>query len=91
VSRDDETDALICVALRSFDSLRSLRTGSAQGDTRNVTNLAGKLFALDPSVTPEQVRELIVNGASPIVGNNLKLIDPKHSVALLRSNAFGSR
>ena len=32
----------------------------------NVTNLAGKLFALDPSLTPEQVRALIVNGATPI-------------------------
>jgi subtilisin family serine protease len=67
----------------------SVRLSGTSMASPNVTNLAGKLFALDPSLTPEQVRELIVNGVSPIVGNNLKLIDPKHSVALLRSNAFG--
>jgi subtilisin family serine protease len=51
----------------------------------NVTNLAGKLFALDPSLTPQQVRALIVNGATPITGSKLRLIDPKRSVLLLRT------
>jgi subtilisin family serine protease len=50
-----------------------------------VTNLAAKLFALDPKLTPDQVRALIVNGAAPIQGGNLKLIDPKRSIALLSS------
>ena len=32
----------------------------------NVTNLAAKLFAVDPSLTPAQVRDLIVRGATPV-------------------------
>jgi subtilisin family serine protease len=52
----------------------------------NVTNLAGKLFALDPSLTPEQVRALIVNGATPIPGGKLKLIDPKRSVRMMKGD-----
>ncbi len=51
----------------------------------NVTNLAAKLFALDPSLTPAQTRDLIVRGARPVAGSNLKLIDPKQSVSLMRS------
>lgn len=50
----------------------------------NVTNLAAKLFALDPSLTPVQVRDLIVRGATPVQGSNLKLIDSRQSVTLLR-------
>ncbi len=50
----------------------------------NVTNLAAKLFALDPRLTPGQVRDLIVRGAAPVSGSNLKLIDPKQSATLLR-------
>ena len=51
----------------------------------NVTNLAAKLFALNPKLTPEQVRSLIVDGASPLPGGKLKLVDPKESVGLLES------
>lgn len=49
----------------------------------NVANLAGKLFALDPSLTPVQARALIVNGATPSADGKRKLINPKRSVALL--------
>ena len=49
----------------------------------NVANLAGKLFALDPTLTPVQVRALIVDGASLSDDGKRKLIDPKKSVALL--------
>jgi subtilisin family serine protease len=51
----------------------------------NVTNLAAKLFALDPGLTPQQARDLIVRGATPVPGSNLKLIDPKRSITLLKS------
>lgn len=51
----------------------------------NVTNLAAKLFAVDPSLTPAQVRDLIVRGATPVSGSDLKLIDPKTSLGLLHS------
>ena len=51
----------------------------------NVTNLAAKLFAVDPSLTPQQVRDLIVRGATPLPDSNLKLIDPKQSLSLMKS------
>jgi hypothetical protein len=49
----------------------------------NVTNLAAKLFALDPSLTPVQVRALIVNGATTSDDGKRLQIDPKHSAELL--------
>jgi subtilisin family serine protease len=49
----------------------------------NVVNLAGKLFALDPSLTPEQVIGLIKQGASATEDGRRHLIDEKRSVALL--------
>jgi subtilisin family serine protease len=50
----------------------------------NVVNLAAKLFALDPSLTPAQVIDLIRKGASPSQDGRRHLIDEKHSVALLQ-------
>jgi hypothetical protein len=50
----------------------------------NVTNLAAKLFALDPSLTAREARALIVRGARPVPGGKLPLIDPKRSIALSR-------
>lgn len=50
----------------------------------NVTNLAAKLFALDPSLTPEQVIALIKAGATPSDDGRQKLIDEKRSVELLK-------
>jgi subtilisin family serine protease len=49
-----------------------------------VANLAAKLFALDPALTPVQARALIVDGATLSPDGKRKLIDPKRSVALLR-------
>ena len=51
--------------------------------TPNVTNLAAKLFALDPSLTPVQVRALIIKGATLSEDGKRKLIDPKATVKLL--------
>jgi len=50
----------------------------------NVANLAAKLIALDPSLTPGQVIELIKQGATASGDGRLHLIDPKASVALLK-------
>jgi len=50
----------------------------------NVVNLAAKLFALDPSLTPAQVIELIKNGATASEDGRRHLIDEKRSVALLQ-------
>lgn len=48
-----------------------------------VANLAAKLFALDPSLTPIQARTLIIKGATPSDDGKRQLIDPKRTIALL--------
>jgi subtilisin family serine protease len=51
----------------------------------NVVNLAAKLIALDPSLTPEQTIDLIKRGADHSPDGRLNLINPKSTVALLKS------
>jgi len=51
----------------------------------NVVNLAAKLFALDPSLTPDQVIQLIRAGASASPDGRRHLIDEQKSVALLKA------
>ncbi|PYV61407.1 MAG: hypothetical protein DMG95_12275, partial [Acidobacteria bacterium] len=51
----------------------------------NVTNLAAKLFALDPSLTPQKIIELIKQGATPSEDGRRHLIDPKRSIELLKN------
>ena len=50
----------------------------------NVSNLAAKLFAIDPGLTPEQVIELIVAGAETTEDGRRVLINPTRSIELLR-------
>lgn len=50
----------------------------------NVANLAAKLLALKPSLTPEQTIALIKAGATPSEDGRRNNIDPKRSVALLK-------
>jgi subtilisin family serine protease len=50
----------------------------------NTVNLAAKLLALNPRLTPEQVIKLIVDGATPSPDGRRHNIDPQRSVALLR-------
>jgi hypothetical protein len=50
----------------------------------NVVNLAAKLIALDPKLTPAQTIHLIVAGATPSEDGRRHNIDPKRSVELLR-------
>ena len=49
----------------------------------NATNLAAKLIALDPSLTPPEVVELIVAGGDRSEDGRRMLINPKRSVELL--------
>ncbi len=49
----------------------------------NVVNLAAKLIALDPSLTPEQTIALIKKGADKSADGRRNLINPKVTVALL--------
>jgi len=52
--------------------------------TPNVVNLAAKLFALDPSLTPAQAIDLIQRGATTSEDGRRHLIDEKRSVELLK-------
>jgi subtilisin family serine protease len=49
----------------------------------NVANLAGKLFALAPSLTPVQAISLIRQGADSSADGRRHLINPKATIALL--------
>jgi subtilisin family serine protease len=50
----------------------------------NVVNLAAKLFALDPTLTPARTIELIRAGATTSADGRRHLIDEQRSVALLK-------
>jgi subtilisin family serine protease len=51
----------------------------------NVANLAAKLFAANPKLTPAEVVKLIAEGAEPSAEDpKIKLINPKRSLALLK-------
>jgi subtilisin family serine protease len=65
----------------------TLRASGTSCASPNVANLAAKLFALDPTLTPEQVIDLIKRGATTSEDGRRHLIDEKRSVALLRDRA----
>jgi subtilisin family serine protease len=52
----------------------------------NVANLAGKILAAKPDLTPTQVISLIKNGVTPVVGakKSIPLINPKRTLSLLK-------
>jgi subtilisin family serine protease len=54
-----------------------------------VTNLAGKLFALDPALTPEQAKALILAGCDH--HGRVNLISPAKSVALLKAQLAAAK
>ncbi|MGA2018482.1 MAG: S8 family serine peptidase [Opitutaceae bacterium] len=60
-----------------------LRQSGTSMASPNVVNLAAKLFALDPSLTPEQAIDLIKRGATATEDGRRILINEKRSVALL--------
>jgi subtilisin family serine protease len=62
-----------------------LRLSGTSMASPNVVNLAAKLFALDPSLTPAQVVELIRQGATTSEDGRRHLIDEKRSVGLLQT------
>ncbi|WP_263352318.1 S8 family peptidase [Acidicapsa acidisoli] len=53
----------------------------------NVANLAAKLIAIDPSLTPEKVIALMEKAADPSPDGRRHLINPKATVALLKNQA----
>jgi subtilisin family serine protease len=53
----------------------------------NVTNLAGKILAVKPALTPAEVIGLIKKGVTPVPGAKkvVPLIDPKRTLSLLKN------
>ena len=49
-----------------------------------VANLAAKLFAVDPTLTPEEAKGLILDGAASSEDGRRKLMNEKRSVELAR-------
>jgi hypothetical protein len=64
---------------------RRLRFSCTSMASPNRVNLAAKLFAPGPSLSPIQVIALIREGATTSADGRLHLIDPQRSVELLRS------
>jgi subtilisin family serine protease len=64
-----------------------LRLSGTSMASPNVVNLAAKLFALDPSLTPAKAIDLIRRGASASDDGRRHLIDETRSVALLKAGA----
>ena len=60
-----------------------LRLSGTSMASPNVANLAAKMFALNPKLTPEQVLSLMKQGAHASPDGRLHLIDPKATIALL--------
>jgi hypothetical protein len=60
-----------------------LRLSGTSMASPNTANLAAKLLALNPGLTPPQVIKLIVDGATPSEDGRRHNIDPQRSVALL--------
>ena len=56
----------------------------------NVVNLAAKLIALDPSLTPQETIALIKKGADKSADGRRNLINPKATVALLKQGKLTS-
>jgi len=63
---------------------RQVRFSGTSMASPNVTNLAAKLLALNPKLTPTQVIALIRDGATASSDGRRHLIDPVASVALLK-------
>jgi hypothetical protein len=62
---------------------RRLKLSGTSMASPQVTNLAGKLFALDPALTPIEVKQLILDGCDQ--NGRVNLISPAKSIALLKA------
>lgn len=69
----------------SFPGGTAVRLSGTSMASPNTVNLAAKLLALDPKLTPTQVIHLIVAGATPSADGRRHNIDPKRSVEMLRA------
>ncbi|HVZ82751.1 MAG TPA: S8 family serine peptidase, partial [Terracidiphilus sp.] len=61
-----------------------LRMSGTSMASPNAVNLAAKLIALDPNLTPEETIHLMVEGTTPSADGRRHNLDPKRSVELLK-------
>ena len=64
----------------------TLRASGTSMAAPQVTNTAGKLLAVDPSLSPEQVIDLLLRGSDASSDGRLHLLNPAKSMALLEAN-----
>jgi subtilisin family serine protease len=62
---------------------RRLKLSGTSMASPQVANLAAKLFAIDPALTPAEARKLIIDGCDQ--NGRVNLVGPAKSVALLRA------
>jgi subtilisin family serine protease len=65
---------------------RRVRFSGTSMSSPAVTNLAAKLFAIDPSLSPEKVKALILDGATPSEDGRRKLMNEQRSIEIARLN-----
>jgi subtilisin family serine protease len=65
---------------------RRVRFSGTSMSSPAVANLAAKLLAIDPSLSPEKVRALILDGATPSEDGRRKLMNEQRSIELARLN-----
>jgi subtilisin family serine protease len=64
---------------------RRMKFSGTSMSSPNVVNLAGKLIALEPSLTPEQTIKIILDGADEMVEEDtVFLLNPKQSMEVLQ-------
>lgn len=66
---------------------KKLKLSGTSMSSPNAVNLAAKLIALDPSLTPEQTIDLMKRGADRSPDGRIHLINPKATVALLKTQS----
>ncbi len=67
---------------------RRMKMSGTSMASPNVANLAGKLLAIDPSLEPTELIELIKAGADPkhVGDDTILLINPQRSIEMLKSH-----
>jgi subtilisin family serine protease len=65
---------------------RRVRFSGTSMSSPAVANLAAKLLAIDPSLSPDKVRALILDGATPSEDGRRKLMNEQRSIELARLN-----
>jgi subtilisin family serine protease len=65
---------------------RRIRLSGTSMASPAVANLAAKLLAIDPTLTPEKVKALILDGSASSEDGRRKLMNEKRSIELVRLN-----